>query len=118
MAVEGKFKRVHNVTDRVAGEQAKTFFALLRLADMSSRASKSSKQSPPDETPVTPASVPATGAPASSGSDTGLDTVRRAPDRLSLGGLRYNIEIHLPATKDIKVFNAIFKSLKGHLLEH
>lgn len=28
----------------------------------------------------------------------------------------YNIQIHLPATKDISVYNAIFKSLKEHLL--
>ncbi len=30
---------------------------------------------------------------------------------------RYNIEIHLPATTDIAVYNAIFKSLKEHLLD-
>ncbi|MDD3285657.1 MAG: DUF5343 domain-containing protein [Patescibacteria group bacterium] len=28
----------------------------------------------------------------------------------------YNIQIHLPATKDISVYNAIFKSLKEYLL--
>lgn len=28
----------------------------------------------------------------------------------------YNIQIHLPATTDISVYNAIFKSLKEHLL--
>ena len=28
----------------------------------------------------------------------------------------YNIQIHLPATKDISVYNAIFKSLREHLL--
>jgi hypothetical protein len=31
--------------------------------------------------------------------------------------LHYNIQIHLPATKDVEVFNVIFKSLKEHLLE-
>jgi hypothetical protein len=31
--------------------------------------------------------------------------------------LRYNIEVHLPATKDIEVYNAIFKSLKEHLID-
>jgi hypothetical protein len=31
--------------------------------------------------------------------------------------LHYNIQIHLPATKDVEVFNAIFKSLKEHLLD-
>ena len=28
----------------------------------------------------------------------------------------YNIQIHLPATDDISVYNAIFKSLKDNLL--
>ena len=28
----------------------------------------------------------------------------------------YNIQIHLPATNDISVYNAIFKSLKDNLL--
>lgn len=28
----------------------------------------------------------------------------------------YNIQIHLPVTKDISVYNAIFKSIKEHLL--
>ncbi|WP_454255627.1 DUF5343 domain-containing protein [Pseudomonas sp. Marseille-Q8238] len=31
--------------------------------------------------------------------------------------LAYTINLNLPATKDIEVFNAIFKSLKDHLLE-
>jgi hypothetical protein len=31
--------------------------------------------------------------------------------------LHYNIQIHLPATKDIEVLNAIFKSLKEHLID-
>jgi hypothetical protein len=41
-------------------------------------------------------------------------TKEDAPVRVS--GLHYNIQIHLPPTKDIEVFNAIFKSLKEHLL--
>lgn len=117
VAVEGKFKQVHNVTDRVAGEQAKTFFALLKLADMS-KASKGSKPLQPNEAATTPASAPPATAPNSPGSDMGNEAARRTHDKFSLGGLRYNIEIHLPATKDIEVFNAIFKSLKEHLLEH
>lgn len=31
--------------------------------------------------------------------------------------LRHNIEVHLPATKDIEVYNAIFKALKENLLD-
>jgi hypothetical protein len=32
-------------------------------------------------------------------------------------GLHYNIQIHLPATKDLEVYNAKFKSLKDHLID-
>jgi hypothetical protein len=32
-------------------------------------------------------------------------------------GLSYTINLNLPATSDITVFNAIFKSLKEHLLK-
>lgn len=33
-----------------------------------------------------------------------------------VAGFHYNIQIHLPTTTDITVYNAIFKSLKEHLL--
>ncbi len=33
-AIKGKFKSAHNTTDRVAEQQAMTFFALLKLADV------------------------------------------------------------------------------------
>jgi hypothetical protein len=33
----------------------------------------------------------------------------------ALAGFHYNIQIHLPATTDISVYNAIFKSLKDTL---
>jgi hypothetical protein len=36
--------------------------------------------------------------------------------RIKTPGLHYNIEIHLPATKDVEVYNAIFKSLREHLI--
>lgn len=107
-AVEGKFKQVHNVTDRVAAEQAKTFFALMQLADVTQQNATTAAAS--TENPIEkPESV---SPPAAT---TALADV--AP-RVSLGGLRYNIEIHLPATKDVEVYNAIFKSLKEHLLDH
>ena len=31
--------------------------------------------------------------------------------------LGYTIQVHLPATTDINVYNAVFKSLKEHLLD-
>jgi len=103
-AIQGNFKSTHNVSDKVASLQTATFCALLELADLTSKSSTvplpSHLKSNPDSgaTPVVQGIRP---------SDSGF-----------LGGLRYNIEIHLPATKDVEVFNAIFKSLKEHLLEY
>lgn len=95
--VTGKFKSFHNVSDNVAKNMASTFFALLDLADLSG-ASQSTSELPATE----PITEPATATPSIP-----LD---------SLGtGLHYNIQIHLPATKDVEVYNAIFKSLKEHL---
>lgn len=104
-AIEGKFKSVHNTTDRVSKEQAKTFFALLELADidLKQKASKVSPKKIEDKTDIQAESK-----------EKGKEQYRD----FGFGGLRYNIEIHLPATKDPEVYNAIFKSLKEHLLEN
>lgn len=107
-AIEGKFKSVHNATDRVAGEQAKTFFALLKLADLDGV----SQLKPARRREVE-------SVHELHENEKEVDRSQR-PDKKaipSFAGLRYNIEIHLPATKDVEVYNAIFKSLKEHLLE-
>ena len=93
-AIEGKFKSAHNVSDKLAELQAKTFLTLLALADLNAAPSITLKKPPVDPPPVTIKD----------------DTAIR------VSGLHYNIQIHLPPTKDIEVFNAIFKSLKEHLL--
>ncbi len=106
-SIEGKFKSFHNASDRVAKEQAKTFFALLDLADLDAARRN--------------------GAPTGD-ENQGTEDRGESPDKEAkadtsqvqmpaFGGLRYNIEIHLPPTKDIEVYNAIFKSLKEHLIE-
>jgi Family of unknown function (DUF5343) len=97
-AIEGKFKSFHNVSDNVAGLMQKTFFALLALADLSQKSpavvvKPASDDKPEEERPAPPLVQP----PASP------------------AGLHYNIQIHLPATKDVEVYNAIFKSLREHL---
>jgi hypothetical protein len=107
-AIQGRFKSVHNATDRVAQEQTTTFLAFLELADLS------------DHVPPKP-------KVKSEGKDKGSadsDDDGRKPSRVAgphteipFSGLRYNIEVHLPATKDVEVYNAIFKSLKEHLLD-
>lgn len=115
VAVEGKFKQTHNVTDRVATDLTRTFFALLKLADVGPAKRAAAEDDAANGGAPAPSSAPLS-APA--------PTNERAPGEherppfVQLGGLRYNIEIHLPATKDIEVFNAIFKSLKEHLIAH
>lgn len=102
-AIIGRFKSVHNATDAVAERQAMTFFAFLKLADITAQPKSPAK---PKEGPLEKEKdLEKPGKP-------GLEL-----HPLSFSGLRYNIEIHLPATKDVEVFNAIFKSLKEHLLD-
>jgi hypothetical protein len=97
-AIHGRFKSAHNTTDRIASEQTKTFLALLDLADLS----KSAKSSlAPDLDKKKEEIKPKTGTEM----------------HPAFSGLRYNIEIHLPPTKEVEVYNAIFKSLKEHLLD-
>jgi Family of unknown function (DUF5343) len=102
-AVQGKFKSVHNASDLTSNLMAKTFFALLELADLS----QASQQAQRTEQKAHP--HPTEKADA-------LDQVP-TDSKVRFAGLHYNIEIHLPATKDIEVYNSIFKALKEHLIE-
>ena len=106
-AIEGKFKSAHNTSDRVALEQTKTFYALLKLANLDAAGKPRHKkdQEKPKEKQEEKEKT-----------SEKRDESGGIPPR-PFGGLRYNIEIHLPATKDVEVYNAIFKSLKEHVLE-
>jgi Family of unknown function (DUF5343) len=98
-AIEGKFKSFHNVSDNVAGQMTKTFLGLLPLADLTA------KGAPPLEVASKKLEETSAGEPH----------LRRPPTPGP--SLHYDIEIHLPATKDVEVYNAIFKSLKDHLYD-
>lgn len=99
-AIEGRFKSVHNGTDAVAQRQAMTFLSLLKLADL--KTSPKKKAAAIDEKPI----------------EEKQKEEKKSQEFLEtpFTGLRYNIEIHLPATKDVEVYNSIFKSLKEHLI--
>lgn len=97
-AITGKFKSFHNTSNDVAQRMAKTFFALLDLADLDADSSPAMSEPPTDF--AEPDSTLAASSP----------TAR------TVAGLHYNIQIHLPATKDVEVYNAIFKSLREHLI--
>ncbi|SRR6266446_3092643 len=98
--IEGKFRSVHNATANTAKLMASTFYALLDLADLSGYTSAETKKEEKKPEPPPPKPAPET-----------TPSVHGHPS------LHYNIQIHLPATKDVEVYNAIFKSLKEHLLE-
>lgn len=97
-SVQGKFKSYHNVSDNVAKIMANNFFELLKFADLSE--SPQENIQPLDE--VNYAEVK-------------TSNVNGVQANSLVTGLHYNIQVHLPATKDIEVYNAIFKSLKEHL---
>lgn len=95
-AVTGRFKATHGVTDDIASRQAATFFALLKLADLNAEAGAPKVIEPP--------------APkAASGG------IRDVPkNNLQIA---YNIQIQLPATRDIQTYNAIFKAVRENLID-
>ncbi len=106
-AVEGKFKSYHNASDNVAGLMTKTFYGLLLpLADifpptlLAKHEACSLHQKPIQEQ-----------------GDIGEKANFKKPNGALDHSFHYNIQIHLPATKDVEVYNAIFKSLKEHLLD-
>lgn len=102
--------------DSVLKKMATTFRALVGIAkwdrDAAPATAGTAEEAPAETTngasPVVEQPVDAT-VVVGSGSDTG----RR---RVGVPEYHYNIQIHLPATKDITVYNAIFKSLREHLL--
>ena len=102
---EGKFKSAHNTSDRMAKLMASTFFALLPLADLD--ASPEPTDTREQKTEVVERDE------AGKREDEG----QRGTGRRAATSLHYNIQIHLPATKDIEVYNSIFKSLREHLLD-
>jgi len=100
--IEGKFKSAHNTTERMAKLMTSTFYSLLPLADLAAATTGIALEKKPELDTIPP--------PAVQHSD-----IRER--HATPATLHYNIQIHLPATKDVEVFNAIFKSLREHLLD-
>lgn len=101
--IEGKFKSFHNTSDVVSNLMTKTFYALLELAELPVDGDTKAKKIETKQPEEIDDEV----------SDDKLSKQRKS----SSVGLHYNIQIHLPATKDVEVYNSIFKSLKDHLIE-
>jgi Family of unknown function (DUF5343) len=100
--IQGKFKSTYNLSDISADRNAKTFLSLLDLADLNALAA--APQTNGAAAPKEPIIIP--------------DPAAVSPGKKkSSVELNYSIEIHLPATKDVEVYNAIFKSLREHLVD-
>jgi hypothetical protein len=96
-------------TDAVLDKMAMTFFALAKNADF--EAAAPAQRTPEGETEE----ADLTGAEP--GADEGIeDGGRRGRPPVELGGLVYNIQIHLPESRDPAVYDALFRSLRTHLL--
>lgn len=102
-AISGKYKSTFNASDLSAERSASTFLALLDLAD--SNTLYDSKPPPIEKPDFQHTPVPI------------VEKHHIKAEKSTALGLHYNIQIHLPATKDIEVYNAIFKSIREHLID-
>ena len=94
--------------EAVIDKMASTFAALVGLADFS--AAPAAKLKPAPEAVSSRAEAAHGENPSEK-----KDANDSAPSRLSWGGLHYNIQIILPESRDPKVYDALFKSLREHL---
>ena len=108
--IAGKYKSTYNIADSTADRAARTFWALYKMCDHDVLKGKGSSNDaePPKKRE---------GALELQGSKEGEATETGKTGILQPLGLNYNIQIHLPATKDIEVYNAIFKSLREHIID-
>jgi hypothetical protein len=103
--VKGKLRTLTQgqKSDTVLDDMAKTFIALCQIADWTV------PEPQIVETQVTTQNKPEEDAKTSQ--------VLPPQKSVSLGQLSYNIQIILPATRDAAVYDALFKSLKEHLIQ-
>lgn len=97
-AVRDLFRTHHNVSDQLAGFMSNTFFTLYDLSQNTSQ-----------EQYTEPIKL-------RKDYETGIRLKRSYKEINNTASLCYNIEIHLPASRDTEIYDSIFKSMKEHLL--
>jgi len=112
--IQGKFKSTFNLSDVVASRAANTFLSLVELSDYEV-AEQSEGNGKDDNLSETDSPNVETPDPESANSKPNTNVVD--PIKLNKLEMRYNIQIHVPATKDIEVYNSIFKSIREHLID-
>ena len=108
--LKGKIKTLTQgqVSEAVVDKMALTFKALAGHADFEAV----EPAIPPEEVDEAPKAQPGE-PPSGAGAPAPAPTAGRQP---VLGGLVYNIQIHLPESRDPAVYDALFRSLRTHLL--
>lgn len=105
--LKGKLKTLTqgSVKDAVIDKMAMTFSTLVKYADFNqatdTRLSQVEAQDEEQPAPYEPQANTSRQTPS--------------PNSAMFGGLHYNIQVILPATRDTKIYDAIFKSMKEHL---
>jgi hypothetical protein len=97
-------------SDSVLGKMAGTFLELAKRADFSAAPAPQRAAEPLEEAVTTSNGGPST-------STTTAPPTIQTTGGVSLGGLVYSIQIHLPESRDQAVYDALFRSLKTHLLQ-
>jgi hypothetical protein len=105
--VSGKLKSLTQgqVSEKVLQNMTKTFVELVKLADFSS---------PPTESHSAGSAANKEGVPGPPAVEVKKD--REHTERGRVSSLTYRIELILPSVRDQAVYDAIFRSLKEHLL--
>lgn len=99
--VLGKFKTLSQgqYSDSVLDKMAMTFIELSKLADFKSKPAKEEEDEPLVNEDKGEYDQP----------------IDHKKSQIALGGLHYNIQLILPESRDPKVYDALFRSLKEHL---
>jgi hypothetical protein len=98
-------------TDRVLLEMSKTFAALCNIADFSTSTPANAVELVAD-----PASSAMPVSPAIRAVAPQVTATVEYPNFPRIGGLVYSINVQLPESRDQAVYDAIFKSMREHLL--
>jgi hypothetical protein len=98
-------------SDNVIALMANTFKALVAYAEWAPEAQKKIPKKEDDAKKPQAAPAPTTGEKP----EEGAEQERDVSAKLQKTQLHYNIQIHLPESRDQAVYDAIFKSLKKHL---
>jgi len=112
--VVNKFKTLSQsqFSESVLDKMATTFTALVKLADFKSSPAKPAKEA----VNVSPDPSREMAGDDNLHEQKKEEFVQRGRLATYLGGLHYNIQIIMPESRDPKVYDALFRSLKEHLL--